>query len=265
MWVEEYVNTAPEIWGGMRGRAVLETLSVLMAAELRERVLREALRLEGVDRIPEDPFRIRAFVEGPLRLVIRRDVGPRMASFVVEDLQPVLERLERAAANAPPCFDPHDLPTRRPSSGVRTQDRMETARPRARGHSSGAVPSSSQRGAVPMVVVATAEPRAAQTLEPLLFEGVEVYRVTREHELLTAVQTFQRPLWVIVDQHRRVIELATLAVFLPRVPDGCALMVWGPLAAEDEPFANREGWDRIDAPADWASVSAALRARMLRR
>ena len=263
MRVEEYVNSVLDDGDGARGRAVLETLGVLLPADVRGQVLREALRLEGSAIIPEDPFRLRAFVEGPLRLVLRRDLGPLVASFVVEDLQPVLTRLERTDTEAPDArADEHDRPTRRPSSGIRAPEVVAPAAPRGRVHSSGAVPASKRRSALPMVVVATAEPRATERLEPLLFAGVEVYRVTREHELLTAVQTFRRPLWVVVDMHRRVLELGTLAVFLPRVPEGCELYVWGPVPPEDEPFANRGGWERVDAAPSWAALAASLCGRI---
>ena len=79
---------------GPIGTTVLETLSTLLAPALRKRVLNESLLLEGRSRIPEDPVRARAFVEGPLRLVVKRRVGPKLAGFLVDSLPPLFTRME---------------------------------------------------------------------------------------------------------------------------------------------------------------------------
>ena len=71
------------------GETVLELLTAVLAPDLRARVLTEALALEGSDAIPEDLARARAFVEGPLRLVVKRRVGPGVAQLVVDTIAPI--------------------------------------------------------------------------------------------------------------------------------------------------------------------------------
>lgn len=65
------------------------TLTAMFRPELRAQILEEALRLEGQPRIPDDPQRGRAFVEGPLRLVVKRRVNGSMAHVLMETLAPL--------------------------------------------------------------------------------------------------------------------------------------------------------------------------------
>jgi len=68
---------------------VLETLAAMVTPEVRVQVLGEAFSLEGCKEIPIDPVRARAFVEGPLRLVIKRRVGVNMSIVLMQTLAPV--------------------------------------------------------------------------------------------------------------------------------------------------------------------------------
>jgi len=65
------------------------TLAAMFRPELRGPILAEALQLEGTAEIPDDPERGRAFVEGPLRLVVKRRVGAAMSQVLMETLAPL--------------------------------------------------------------------------------------------------------------------------------------------------------------------------------
>ena len=65
------------------------TLAAMFRPELRTQILEEALQLEGRPHIPDDPQRGRAFVEGPLRLVVKRRVNASMAQVLMETLAPL--------------------------------------------------------------------------------------------------------------------------------------------------------------------------------
>lgn len=100
------MNTARDISTGPIGSTVVEALTALFAPDLRRRVLDEALALEGCANIPEDSLRAQAFVEGPLRLVVKRRVGDVMAGFLLDTLEPLFRRPEDE-----PLEDAHDEPT----------------------------------------------------------------------------------------------------------------------------------------------------------
>ncbi len=71
------------------GELVEMTLTAMFRPDLRKQILDEALALEGRPSIPDDPQRGRAFVEGPLRLVVKRRVGSSMAQILMETLAPL--------------------------------------------------------------------------------------------------------------------------------------------------------------------------------
>ena len=62
----------------------------MLPPHLRKRILDEALKLEGAPRVPRDRVRAQAFVQGPLRLVVKRRAGPAMARLLMEALRPLL-------------------------------------------------------------------------------------------------------------------------------------------------------------------------------
>lgn len=103
------MNPARRSEVGPLANTVQEVLMAMFAPDLRRRLLDEALALEGCAQIPSDPLRCRAFVEGPLRLVIKRRVGDVMASFLLETLIPIFEPTERAPlASELPAFGEDD-------------------------------------------------------------------------------------------------------------------------------------------------------------
>lgn len=99
------MSPAPKPQAGDLATTVHEVLTAMFAPELRRRLLDEALTLEGCAHIPRDPVRARAFVEGPLRLVIKRRVGDVMASFLLETLGPVFEPATRQETVRPLASD----------------------------------------------------------------------------------------------------------------------------------------------------------------
>ena len=125
------MNPARRSDAGPLVATVHEVLTAMFAPELRRRVLDEALVLEGCAQVPSDPVRCRAFVEGPLRLVIKRRVGDVMASFLLETLLPVFEPSVREPvvrgprASDLPVFGEDDDET---VSGTRDTDVYDAAR-----------------------------------------------------------------------------------------------------------------------------------------
>ena len=88
-----------------------QALMALFAPDLRRRILIESLELEGQPEIPTDPQRARAFVEGPLRLVVKRRVGEVMSRFLLETIAPAFDgalELPAPTAEELPAFGEDD-------------------------------------------------------------------------------------------------------------------------------------------------------------
>lgn len=253
------MNTARLSSNGPVGDIILEVLSTLLAPDLRGRVLAEALELEGSEAIPEDRARARAFVEGPLRLVVKRRVGDMMSKFLIDHLEPAFVHIDSFFDE--PDFeetDPHGSPTERPSGVAARHSLVPQSvpqRPGPRRVGSGTVRRQPRKISV---VVASVAPEAVTAMYALLPTEVDVFGVTRPDELLQAVEAMRTPWWLLVDLCQGPFEVSALSWMAPTVADGCRVLVWGELPPNLAHLVKRKGWSILEAGPSWMLAAESL-------
>lgn len=237
---EPSMNAARLQTQGPIGATVLETLSTLLAPALRRHVLAEALELEGAHAIPEDPMRARAFVEGPLRLVVKRRVGPALANFLVESLGPVFSRIESSIVP-----DPIDSPatraaakTERPASGTIRIDRNRMR-----------------------LILASEAPDAATGLSRWLRQDVNVLALSHREDIVAAVTSMRPPWWLVIDLCRGPVDASIVTEIVLHDPD-TRVFVWGELPRRFAHLLEQQGWESLAADREWTSAAKALRDRL---
>lgn len=217
---------------GPVGAAVVEVLGSLIAPGLREQLLGSALRGAGLRVVPEDPIRVRDFVEGELNARIVDAVGQEAAAFVMTDLAPILElAVRRVGTDSQVVACAPFLPASRP--------------PR-------------RSGARESLAILVATLGSLEELKMHLGSFATVQRACDPFELFSAIEIRSGPALVVLDGFRRAVELSTIATFMPRVPDGCRVALWGFDALEAGRYTPRAGWSTLDASVDWGSLSDAL-------
>lgn len=261
----------------------------MLAPALCRRVLADALDRAGISAVPESPWAARALVEGALAAAIGDAVGPETASFVMEDLLPILAMATTSGVHARPAVatpsqtedDPHDVPTVRPDhfdphaidagadphcaptnrpelfempAEALDPNLVPTAPPPA----SGVIALPAQR---PHVLVATTSEKGEARLTLALGGLARVARVTDAYQLFTALDTRTAPVWMVVDGHRPSVDLSTLAVFLPRLPPGCQVLLWGFAKDEMASFTMKRGWCVLEVDDDFDALADELARR----
>lgn len=208
-----------------------------MTPALCEVVVADALDRAGWTNVPESAGRLRELAEGALHEAVVELVGVDAAQHMLRDLEPILAIVQ---------------------SGVRRRDetasRPQRLAPKSR--TSSFPPASSAADALRVLVLTCA------SLEPLKKQlgALDVGRVQDAFELLTALDTRTGPTLVVVDGYRPVAGVETLATFLPRVPDGVRLVLWGFEPRDTLRVQHLRGWSAIEAGPDWGDLATALPA-----
>ena len=216
------------------GQTVLEVLGSLVAPELAEAILGRALARAGRAALPENPRRVRELSEGALRDAVIELAGVDIADSFVRDLAPILEVVS-SGVQAKPDSD-------RPRS-VLPPSRSSSFPPR-------------REGAALRILVVTAD--SIEELRRSVGAFADVARASDAFELITAIETRQGSVLVVVDGYRPVVELSVLAAFLPRVPDGCRVALWGFDAQERRRVEGTPGYSVVEAGPSWGALADAL-------
>jgi len=208
-----------------------------MTPALCEVVVADALERAGWTAIPEHAGHLRELAEGALYETVVELVGVDAAQHMLRDLEPILAIAESGVRrrDTPPAPPTQLAPKSRISSFPPARSAAETVR-------------------VLVVTCASLEPLKKQLGE------LDVARVQDAFELLTAVESRTGPLLIVVDGYRPVTGVETLAAFLPRVPDGVRLVLWGFHARDTLRVQHLRGWSTVEAGPDFADLATALPA-----
>ena len=216
---------------GSLATALLEVMGSLIAPPRAEKMLSRALVALGWTSVPEDPESVRALVEGPLWTLMAEDLGFEAATFVLEELAPILELAVSGVRATRSEVRISELPSTKP-----------------------APPQAEER-----LGIAVATLGSLEELKRLVGPFAEVMRVRDAFELFSLIEARRGPLLVVVDGHRRAVDLSTLSMLMPRIPDGCRVILWGFDDPQADRFLTMDRWSRIDAKAEWIELAAALR------
>ncbi len=74
---------------------VRETLDSVVSPEVREHILRAALRVDGLREVPDQPRRLREFVEGALSQAVVRALGAEFGASILSELSRLVTAAER--------------------------------------------------------------------------------------------------------------------------------------------------------------------------
>ncbi|MCB9593671.1 MAG: hypothetical protein H6719_13140 [Sandaracinaceae bacterium] len=220
---------------GPIGQTVLEVLGTMMTPDTAAEVLRRALERSARSSIPENAERVRELAEGELRAAVIEMVGVEVADSFLAHLDPILGVI---------------------SSGVRPRQSAERPKSVAPPSRSSSFPPPRREEAALRVIVVTAA--SLEDLKRHLGSFADVGRVRDAFELITALETRTGPLLVVVDGYRPAVDVATLAMFLPRIPDGCRVALWGFTTPDARRVETFPGWSIVDAGADWGALADAL-------
>jgi len=216
---------------GPLGVTLLEVLGSLMPPERAELMALRALGRAGWSAIPEDPGAIAQLIEGPLSAILAEEVGLEATAFVLEDLVPILDLAASGVRRTRPNIEGRSLPTTQPAP-----PRMKEG-----------------------LRIAVLTLGSLEQLRRQIGPFAEVTRVRDAFELFTLIDTRDVRLLVVIDGHRPAADLSTLVTLMPRIPDGCRVILWGFDPSESAPLAALDRWTVSDAGPDWADLAGALR------
>ncbi len=219
---------------GPIGQTLIEVLGALMTPDAAAAVLYRALKMADRRTLPENPLRARELAEGPLFHAITEMVGLDVAESFLADLSPILEVM---------------------SSGVTTRS-SDPPRPLLPPTRSSSSPPPRRDEARLRVLVVTAD--SLEDLRRQIGSFAEVTRVRDAFELITAIEIRNGPVLVVVDGYRPAIEIATIATFMPRVPDGVRIALWGFEAFDVRRVESLPGYSVVEAGPLWAALADAL-------
>ncbi len=249
---------------GMLGRAVREALEAVLSPGLAAEVLDAALRLAREQVIPEDPSRVRRFVDGPLSLSLHRHASLDVAACVVDQLEPILRM---ACGDAQPAA--MSRPTARVgpvSSPVAPYDPFAEPQPFGEWEEDDVTPThvAVKSGPIP-VLMATMDRSNMAGVARLLGTAVEVRHVADIYELLVATHDLGRRRYVVVlDCCTPSVDARALARMLGTMPRRARFVLWGApdsVAREVEEIAPRPGgWTRLAADASQTELAELLYA-----
>lgn len=208
-----------------------------MAPDTAAAVLYRALKASGREAIPENPLRVRELAEGPLRYAIEELVSLEAAEAFLSALGPLLDAIssgvQRRSERITPRARPPMLPATRSSS---PPPRRDEARLR--------------------LLVVTGD--GVDDLRRQIGVFADVTHVRDAFELITAIEIRNGPVLVVVDGYRPVLDLTTLAAFLPRVPDGVRMAIWGFEAQDVRRMESLPGYTLVEAGPTWSALADAL-------
>jgi hypothetical protein len=158
--------------------------------------------------------------------------------------------------------DPHSAPTNRPEefevpAEAVDPDQVPTAPPPG----SGVIALPAER---PHVLIATTSASGEASLTLALGGLVRVSRVTDAYQLFTALDTRTASVWMVVDGRRPAVDLSTLAVFLPRLPPGCQVLLWGFSRIDLGSYTGKRGWIELEVEDDFGALADELARRASR-
>lgn len=239
---------------GLMDRTVREVLGSLLAPELVDRVMDDALDIGGEAGVPEEADRARFFVEGPLRLAVEQVVGEEMAQVVLENLDPILEMAGshvRSKASPYESLPAADEVLEGPYVAAERSGLRESMTPAA------------QQPQVVLVLAATLDRSGADGIARALFGQAEVRQVTDVFDLVSAfeAQAHNGPL-LVIDCCLPAVEPTTVAAMLPVLPEHSRVVLWGAtsaMRAEVEAVsAQAGGWLSCPAESTHDDVAALL-------
>lgn len=216
---------------GSLATALLEVMGSLMEPRRAETLLSRSLVAFGWASVPEDPESVRALVEGPLRTLLAEELGFEAATFVLEDLAPILELASSGVRATRSEVRISEMPSTKP------------APPYDQGK----------------LGIAAATLGSLEELKRQIGPFAQVMRVRDAFELFSLIEGRRGPLLVVIDGYRRAVDLSTLSTLMPRISDGCRVILWGFDGPSADRFLTMDRWSSIDASSDWIELAAALR------
>ena len=205
-------------------RIVREALERVASDDASEAILAGALRVQGEGGFPAHPPRLSAFITGPLYDAVEARLGGTVASAVLADLAPLVERASSQL-----------------QSGVRRADGLSVAEMER-----------------PVMLVATVDRDRVEALG-LAAEGFVVRWVDDVFALLQGVEAYENTeLSVIVDGRLPSIHAGTLVALARVLPERARVVLWG----VDDYGDPRLGWSRLPREAEEAHVLAAVRGEL---
>lgn len=224
--------------------AVEEALASVATEPVRDAVLTRALREARRTNIPERGPDVVEFAEGPLRHALASRLGEDVASEVLEQLRPVLERAARRASLQPVArsADAIPMPTFVP---VRSEGGRE---PEIADEDSGVyvtprpLTDPAPRGPLPIVFFASQDASASAALAQALGGRATVRIVEGLLELLDAVTEDADAQHVLVlDGGYPSIQLHSLITVAPELASSTKIVVWRVFEADRAALASVAG------------------------
>lgn len=200
-------------------RTVREVLGSVLAPDLRDRVLEDALERGRESTVPEEAERARDFVEGPLRAIVFEQVGLEAADAVMEGLDPILEmagshvRMKDARRADDTQVEPRRAPSTIPAPPAEDEIPGEDSHVTA---------------TVRPVMMATLDRTGVDGVARCLVGRAEVRQVSDVFDLVSAMDAnaVRAPL-LVIDCCLPAVDPATVATMLPVVPRGSRVILWG--------------------------------------
>ncbi|MDQ3036854.1 MAG: hypothetical protein M3Y87_30955 [Myxococcota bacterium] len=251
--------------------ALREALEAVASVPVRDAVIARALRDSGLSSIPESGPEVLAFAEGALHRALSDRVGVEIATEVLDQIRPVLERASMR-------------PSRRPLARVGSSPSLATSSSGSTCPAPGsgeAIPeeesgifSSNRRSPrtvpapsapMPIVFFASRDPGAAAALAQALGGRATVRVVEGLLDLLESIDEaadLRRAL--VLDGARPSIEVRSLVTVAPELAGRANVVVWRAFDVDRDEIANApvstEGWARCASDVVAELAEACLRA-----
>lgn len=237
---KERPRSEPKLGGlGPCARLTSEVLDRLATPEVRDAIIRSALRAGEVEFVPEDPASFGSWACGALRDAVELTLGLEEANAVIADLSPAFGAEGGKAA-----------------SGVRRRKRASLAAPAENS---------------PIVVVASSDPIAVDQIVARLKDRAKVIAAYDVFALLSAVSQQKKPVTLLLNDDMQALRPSTIATLERMLAPGARVIAWGSceLSPERREAGKLLDWiglgdvEDVDAVADmcialWPDVPAAV-------
>jgi CheY-like chemotaxis protein len=204
----------------------------LASPEVRDEILRAALRDADLDAIPDDHVMFGAFATGPLRAAVEEALGTEEAHAVTSDLSPAF------------AVDSHAS-----SSGVRRRTKRASL----------AAPS---EGA-PFVLVGSADPKTVDTLVERVKQRAKVIAAYDVYSVLSAATQGSggAHFTVLLDGSMPGLRNSSLAALRRALPSGADVITWGTQLEVEPDHASGVEWIALREVHDLAEIADLCIAR----
>lgn len=219
--------------------AIVEALESVVSPLVRDVVLKRALTQAGLEAVPDDPDRIRLFVDGPLLESLAERVGEEVAAELVRMLAPTLRAMRRRSLRIVSADVDSD-------SGLRD----------SRGYRTLPAPAS-----LPIVMVATKDPTLAMAIAAAARGRATVCVAEGALELIESIDEIPGDAAIIVDASQPSVHVLTLVAMAPDLA-GVTRIVVARASAEDKRSIDAVGettleWRVVPAGQDADAIAGA--------